>query len=169
MKIHPLRKLDSCIYFFRECSLVKLGLYIILAMLLVKTCKKPHFKILHRCLGVCQLRKNMKYEILGNFPLTWSLKFGWLFQVIWCFNMIFLKPCTPGPNSRSLQGDLNSFTNSGTWHVLGLFKMSGKPFDIFGWGLLSPVASSHEQIWPWPWVAGQAVEFMVHFIWDWVL
>ncbi len=28
------------------------------------------------------LRKTVKYEISGNFPLTWSLKIGWLFQFI---------------------------------------------------------------------------------------
>ena len=97
-KIHPLRKLESCISFFWECSLVKLVSYIISAMFLVISCKKPHFKIPHlfstviKCLSASQPRKTVKYEISGNFPLTWSLKFGWLFHVIWYFDMkLFLK------------------------------------------------------------------------------
>ncbi len=87
-KIHPLRKLESCISFFWECSLVKLVLYIISAMLLVVTSKRPHSKIPYRfstvlkCLSAIQPRKTVKYEIWGNFPLTWSLKFGCFFHVI---------------------------------------------------------------------------------------
>ncbi len=39
-KIHPLRKLESCFSFLRGCSLVKLGSYFILPMLLVISCKR---------------------------------------------------------------------------------------------------------------------------------
>ena len=97
-KIHPLRNLESCISFFWECILVKLGSYIILAMLLLITCKRPHSKIPHRfptvlkCLSACQLSKTVKYEISDNFLLTWFPKFGWLFQVIGYIRMkSFLK------------------------------------------------------------------------------
>ncbi len=97
-KIHPLRKLDRCISLFWECSLAKVGSYIISAILLAITCKRPHFKILHRfptvskCLGACHLRKAMKYEISSNFRSIWSLIFCWLFQVISYFDMkSFLK------------------------------------------------------------------------------
>ncbi len=87
-KICPLRKLESCVSFFAECILVKMGSSIISAMLLVITCKGPHSKIPHhfptvsKCLSACQLRKIMKYEFSGNFFLTRYPKFGWLFQVI---------------------------------------------------------------------------------------
>ena len=74
-------------------------------MLLVKSYKRPHFKILHRflkvlkCLSACQLRKTVKYEVSGNFSLIWSPKFGWLFQVIWYFDVKpflqhYLEHCT---------------------------------------------------------------------------
>ncbi len=92
-KIHPLRTLESCFSFFWECSLVNLASYIIWPMFLVITCKRPHSKIPHRfltvlkCLTACQLKMTMKYEFSSNFPLTWSLKFGCLFQVIWYFAM----------------------------------------------------------------------------------
>ena len=115
--------LESCISFFWECILVKLGSYIIFAMLLVITCKRPHSKIPHRfptvlkCLSACQLRKTMKNEIFGNFLQTWSPKCAWLFQVIWYFDTkSFLKhylehcwnkkipqdsiPCTLGQKKR---------------------------------------------------------------------
>ncbi len=92
-KIHPLRKLESYISFFWECNLLKLVSYIISPMLLVITCKRPHSKIPHRfptvikCLSASHLRKTVKYEISGNFRMTWSLKIGWLFQFIWYFDM----------------------------------------------------------------------------------
>ena len=92
-KIYPLRKLESCISFFWECSLVKLVSYIVLPMLLVITCKRPHSKIHHhfptvlKCLSASRHVKTVKYEISGNFPLTWSLKIVSIFQVIWYFGM----------------------------------------------------------------------------------
>ena len=61
-------------------------------MLLVISYKRRHFIIPHhfltvlKCLSACQLRKTVKYEISDNFSLTWSPKFGWLFQVIWYFD-----------------------------------------------------------------------------------
>ena len=87
-KIHLLRKLDCCISFSRECNLVKLVSYIFCPMLLVITCKRPHseipdrFPTLLKCLSASQLRKTVKYEISDNFPLTWSLKIGWILRVI---------------------------------------------------------------------------------------
>ncbi len=62
-------------------------------MVLVITCKRPHSIIPHsfltvsKCLTACQLKMTMKCEFSSNFPLTWSLKFGCLFQVIWYFAM----------------------------------------------------------------------------------
>ncbi len=98
-KFHSSRKLESCISFLRQCMLVKLGSYIISPILPVRTCKIPNSKIPHssptvlKCLSACQLRKTMKFELSGNFPLTWSLQFGWLFQVIRYFHIkYFVKP-----------------------------------------------------------------------------
>ncbi len=80
-------------------------------MLLVISYKRPHFKIPHRfltvlkCLSACQLRKTVKYEISVNFSLTWSPKFGWLFQVIWYldakpFSQHYLEHCRIRKYSR---------------------------------------------------------------------
>ena len=65
---------------------MKLVSYIISPMLPVITCKRPRSKIPHgfptvlKCLSTSQLRETVKYEISGNFPPTWSVKIGWLFQ-----------------------------------------------------------------------------------------
>ncbi len=91
--MHPLILLECCIYFFWECILVNLGSYIILAMLLVIKCKRPHSKISHHfptvltCLSACPLRKTVKYKISGNFLLTLSQNSGCHFQVSWDFDM----------------------------------------------------------------------------------
>ena len=77
-----------------ECILVKLGSYITTPMLIVIICKRLHSKIPYsfptvlKCLSAHQLRKTVKYKISSNFPLARSLKFGWLIQVIWYFDMI---------------------------------------------------------------------------------
>ena len=52
------------------------------------------------------------------------------------------------PNLHYSQWDLSSFTNSKTWHTLGLFKISREPFDIFERSFLRPVSNSRDQIWP---------------------
>ena len=175
--------LERCISFFWECILVNLGSYIMSAMLLVIACKRPHSKIIHhfttvlKCLSACQLGKTVKYEIPGNFLLTWSPNFGWHFQVIWYFDMkSFWKhyldhcqikkipqdsiPCTLHSwpkemhclekilNLHRSQWDLSSFTNSKTWHTLRLFKISGELFEIFEWVFSQPVSNSHYKIQP---------------------
>ncbi len=52
------------------------------------------------------------------------------------------------PNLHCSQCDLSSLTNSKTWHTLGLFKISGKLFEIFEWGSLRPVSNFCEKIRP---------------------
>ncbi len=96
--MRPLKMLECCISFFRECMLVNRGSSIISAMLLVIKCKRPHFKIPHhiptvlKCLSACPIRKTVKYKISGKFLLTWSPNFGCHFQLIWYFDMkSFLK------------------------------------------------------------------------------
>ena len=208
MKIHHLRKLDRCIAFFWECSLAKLGSYIISAMLLAITCKRTHFKIfLHRfpivskCLGACQLRKTMKYEISGNFSSTWSQKFHWLFQVISYFDMkSFLKHYLEhdritqycriqyhtllAKRNASFGKKTQIFIHcNGIWavfrtleHDIGMrFSRCRENHSTYWDGvfcdLLQISISRYDPArvtWPWPWVAWQAGECMMHFFWDWV-
>ena len=52
------------------------------------------------------------------------------------------------PNLHCSQWDLSSFTNSKTQHTLGVFKISGEPFDIFEWVFLRPVSDFCDKIRP---------------------
>ncbi len=66
----------TVLYTIYKYKLVKLVSYTISPMLLVITCERPRSKIPHcfptvlKCLTASQLRKTVKYEISGNFPLT---------------------------------------------------------------------------------------------------
>ncbi len=145
---------------------MKLGSCIISQMLPVITCKRPHSKIPHgfatvlKCLGARQVRKTMKYEFSGNFSLTWSLKFGRLFQVISYFDTKpFVKHYLEDYRIGKIPQDSMSCTLGQKKHmnwkntklaliVMGfeLFKISGEPFDSFGWVFLRPVSNLHDQI-----------------------
>ena len=108
----------------------------------------PFFTVL-KCSSACQLRKTVKYEISDNFSLTWSPKFGWLFQDISYFDsqaflILYLEHCRIAKYLSIQYQALLTKRNASF----------GKKYQVcidcngIEWGFLRPVTNSCEQIWP---------------------